>query len=410
MTSEAAAANPLDAVSVLVPAGTGLDALFARRPAPPFAPDTLAFMESFSRRLLRDPAVRQYPELVALGFWARAASIKRLHTRFAEAYPETVRLARGLAFHVAPSNVDTIFVYSLLLSLLAGNVNIIRVSSRGGDQADALMRVLAGALEEAEESVRARIAIIRYAHDRAITDALCARCNIRVVWGGDATVSTIRQSPLAPAGTELVFPNKYSVSVFDAAAWLAAGDKAAVAKDFVNDSLWFGQAACSSPRAVIWRGDAATAGAASASFWAEVRGAALAAEFPLEGADAVAKLLAEQTAAIEIGAQVVGGSADNHVRVIRPPLSRLGGAPLASAGFFEDYSIAALDDLAPHIAENWQTVVSFGIAREDWADFLGEHQPRGIARIVKPGHALNFDSLWDGVDLLTQMTRLISVE
>ena len=178
----------------------------------------------------------------------------------------------------------------------------------------------------------------------------------------------------------------------------------------MNDSLWFGQAACSSPRAVIWRGDAATAGAASASFWAEVRGAALAAEFPLEGADAVAKLLAEQTAAIEIGAQVVGGSADNHVRVIRPPLSRLGGAPLASAGFFEDYSIAALDDLAPHIAENWQTVVSFGIAREDWADFLGEHQPRGIARIVKPGHALNFDSLWDGVDLLTQMTRLISVE
>lgn len=410
MNHEAVTADPLDAVSVVLPQGISLAELFARTPAPPFAPDALSFMESFSRRLLRDPAVRQYPELVALGFWARAASIKRLNTRFAEAYPEAVRLARGLAFHVAPSNVDTIFVYSLLLSLLAGNVNVIRVSSRGGDQADALMRVLSGALEEAEDSVRARIAIIRYAHDRAVTDALCARCHIRVVWGGDATVSTIRQSPLAPAGTELVFANKYSVSVIDAAAWLAADEKAAVAKDFVNDSLWFGQAACSSPRAVIWRGDEEATNAASASFWAEVRGAALAANFPLEGADAVAKLLAEQTAAIEVGAQVVSGSADNHVRVIRPPLSRLGGAPLASAGFFEDYRIEGLADLLPHIAENWQTVTSFGIAREDWAAFLGQHQPRGIARIVKPGHALNFDSLWDGVDLLTQMTRLVVIE
>ena len=103
MSSEAVAANPLDAVSVLVPQDAGLADLFARRPAQPFAPDTLAFMESFSRRLLRDPAVRQYPELVALGFWARAASIKRLHTRFAEAYTETVRLARGAGGH-APSD------------------------------------------------------------------------------------------------------------------------------------------------------------------------------------------------------------------------------------------------------------------------------------------------------------------
>jgi hypothetical protein len=58
MNHEAVTANPLDAVSVVLPQGTSLAELFARTPAPPFAPDALSFMESFSRRLLRDPAVR----------------------------------------------------------------------------------------------------------------------------------------------------------------------------------------------------------------------------------------------------------------------------------------------------------------------------------------------------------------
>ena len=80
----------------------------------------MKFLTEFGKMLMQDPQARRFPELVALGFWARAASIKRLQDRFDAAYPDTVRLARGVAFHIAPSNASgyTIFVYSLLLALL----------------------------------------------------------------------------------------------------------------------------------------------------------------------------------------------------------------------------------------------------------------------------------------------------
>ena len=210
----------LDAVELVVARQNSLDAVCAQAPAVPFASDTVTFVEAFGRQLLQDPAVRKFPELVALGFWARAANLKRMKDAFASSYAREVRLARGTAFHVAPSNVDTIFVYSLLLSMLAGNVNIVRISSRAGEQANLLLKLLGDALAAAEETVSDRIALVRYAHDRAITDAISSLVDLRIVWGGDATVETIRESPLSPRGTELVFPNRYSLAVIDARAWL----------------------------------------------------------------------------------------------------------------------------------------------------------------------------------------------
>jgi hypothetical protein len=399
----------LDHVEVLLPGGTSAADMLARRGAVPFSPQIVAFISDFGRMLMQDPAVRRFPELVALGFWARGANLKRLQERFDDAYPDTVRLARGVAFHIAPSNVDTIFVYSLLLSLLAGNVNIVRISSRAGEQSNTLMSVLSRALAGAPAEVRDLVAVVRYAHDKHITNALSAACDLRIVWGGDATVSLIRESPLAPGGTELAFPNRYSLAVIDAAACLSVPDPADLARNFVNDSYWFGQLACSSPRSVVWCGSEAEVVAASAWFWPLVEAAAETAGFEWEDAPAVAKLLAVNDAAITFGA-TVEPTRTNYLSVIRCPCSELGAQPGASGGFFQEYRIDRLADLAKYAARNWQTVVSIGIAPDAWAEFLRAERPAGIDRIVKPGSALNFDVLWDGVDLLASMTRLVSMK
>ena len=50
---------------------------------------------------------------------------------------DALRFPRGLVFHVPPANVDTIFVYSWALSALAGNSNVVRISSRSAGAADA---------------------------------------------------------------------------------------------------------------------------------------------------------------------------------------------------------------------------------------------------------------------------------
>jgi hypothetical protein len=71
--------------------------------------------------------------------------------------------------------------------------------------------------------------------------------------------------------------------------------------------------------------------------------------------------------------------------------------------------VAALSELAPRVKRDWQTIVSHGISQSDWAAFLGSGLPAGIDRIVKPGEALDFDALWDGVDLLAAMTRIVAL-
>ena len=402
-------ANPLAAVNVALPAGQTLARLFAAKPALPFNAEVIEYIEQLGRNLRSDPASRAFPELVALGFWSRRANILRLKAGFEAAYPAAVRMPRGLAFHVAPSNVDTIFVYSLLLSMLAGNTNIIRISSRAGAQSGHLLTIIDRTLAAAPPAIRDSIAVVRYDHDKAITDALSARCDLRIVWGGDATVGLVRSSPLAPAGTELVFPNKYSLAVFDAAAWLQAPDRAVVARNFVNDSLWFGQMACSSPRALVWRGTATAIAAASDSFWAAVSSSADGADLEWEDASAVAKLLAEQSLGLAGHAHILD-TPNNRIRVVRAEtLDGLGDPALAGAGFFREYQIETLDDLTPVVQRNWQTIVSHGIPAADWTAALSDGRPRGIDRIVGVGKALDFDAIWDGNDLLASMTRITSL-
>lgn len=142
-------ADPLDKITVLLPEGATISDVLAAKPVMPFDKDVVEFIAEFGRGLRRDPALRRFPELVALGYWARNSTIERLRQRFETAYPEAVRLPRGIAFHVAPANVDTIFVYSLLLSMLAGNCNLVRVSARGGEQSNRLMASLSAALSSA---------------------------------------------------------------------------------------------------------------------------------------------------------------------------------------------------------------------------------------------------------------------
>ena len=39
-------------------------------------------------------------------------------------------IGRGLAYHIAPSNIPINFAYSLVFGLLSGNTNIVRLSSK----------------------------------------------------------------------------------------------------------------------------------------------------------------------------------------------------------------------------------------------------------------------------------------
>ncbi len=387
--------------------------LVAEEPLAPFEPVLVEFAAALSRALTSGAELRAYPELVALGHWTRKASVLGYARELAALAGERLVFApRGLVFHVPPANVDTIFVYSWLLSLWAGNVNLIRLPSRESPQLELLCAKLAALLAEPRFArVRRSLAIVRYGHEDAINRAISARVDMRVVWGGDATVAALRALPLAPAAHELSFGNRFSFSALATEPYLAAEPalRKQLAERFFNDALWFDQAGCASPRLVVWCGERTRGETAARLFFDELAQVVRARGFQVELGKAVDKLVFTYEAALD-GRIAAQERLSGELSVLS--LTSLADFDRAHPGaglFFVAY-VDALEQLVPFVTRRDQTLGHFGFAREELLGFVRRLAGRGIDRVVPLGQALSFHRIWDGYDLLQEFTRRVYVE
>jgi len=381
----------------------------AAAPAP-FAPATLEFCGRFSQAILQDDEARRYPELVALGFFMRPAELTRLRQQFEALSGDGVLLVpRGLCFHIPPANVDTMFVYSWLLAALTGNKNLIRLSRRRTPQIDALLRLLRRTLAESPADTRSPTWIVTYGHEAEPTALLSQACDVRIVWGGDETVATLRRSPLPPRARELTFPDRYSLSAIDVAAYLALDDagRQQLAAAFFNDAFWFDQRGCSSPRLLVWRGERAGAERASAAFFDGLAAEVHAKGYALAPAARIEKLSFSCGAIIDLPVDAYRGTDD--VVVLR--LSSLEGfrRDHCGGGLFFEVRVDALAELAPFLEARDQTLGCFGIPAAELRGFARSLNGRALDRIVPIGQALQFHRYWDGLDLLREFCRVVHV-
>ena len=91
--------------------------------------EAIDFLNDLSTQLFTHPRIKEYAELFALAFWMRKSNISQIINEFqARIQLNEVLVPRGLTFHIAPSNVDSIFLYSWALSMIVGNINLVRVS------------------------------------------------------------------------------------------------------------------------------------------------------------------------------------------------------------------------------------------------------------------------------------------
>jgi hypothetical protein len=384
-------------------------AFVARRPLAPFADVLVEFTGRLSQGMMGSAAVRRFPELVALAFWMRRANIQQLIKQQGQRLGGLV-LPRGLVFHIAPSNVDTIFAYSWVLSLLCGNKNILRLSSRTSTQQELLIALLAECLGESQyAAIRDRVMVVRYEHSEAITGRFSLAANTRVIWGGDDTVAAIRRVPLNPLANEVTFGNRVSLAIIDAAGFLASDPaaRAELCRLFANDAYVFGQAACSSPRAVLWRGEDAVP-EAQREFWALVAGNVRKMDHDLGPAEFVNKRVAGDRVAI--AAKVaISEEPGNLVTRIAMPLDvlprELAGDTHCGAGLFFESRFGSWADLEPLLERRVQTLTYFGVTREEIETMLSQLLPQGVDRVVPVGSALAFSHQWEGLDLFDVFLR-----
>ena len=80
-----------------------------------------------------------------------------------------------------------------------------------------------------------------------------------------------------------------------------------------------------------------------------------------------------------------------------------------SSGYFNEFVIQSLDELIPIINRRYQTLSYFGISNEEFKSWLINSKPIGIDRFVPIGRTMDFSLVWDGFDLVNNLSRQVSI-
>lgn len=376
-----------------------------KSPLPVYADEVCAFIVELSAKLMQSSLVRQYPDLSALAFWGRKKNVEKLKNDFGNTFGW---LGRGLCFHIAPSNVPINFAFTYLFGLLAGNANIVRLPSKDFPQVAALCQVFKEVLKKYPE-IEKRTAFVKYSRDDEITAEFCKMADVRMIWGGDDTISSIKSMPSKPRCIDVAFADRYSLAIINGDRVLSAGEDeiGKLAEGFYNDTYLMDQNACSSPQVILWENDSAKA---RDVFWHAVYDV-VKRKYVLQDASAIDKytLMCEEA----ITNAKFAGFVRRENLVYREELDGLDKDIInhrGKSGYFYEYALKNLEELFLVVTEKFQTITYFGIDEKNLYDRLIAAKVRGVDRIVPVGRAMDIDVIWDGFDLVRVLARVVRVE
>ena len=395
----------LNKVEFLCHSGISFEEMKNVKPLRPFADEVVSFLSALSQELLRSKTNKAYPEIITFAFYCRKANLESEKKKYLDCMEN--HIGRGLTFHIAPSNVPVNFAYSMVAGLLSGNACIVRVSSKPFPQTDVICNAINSVLSSGEhDKMKEFISIIRYERDVEVTSYLSALCNVRIIWGGDSTISEIRKSPVAPRAFDVTFADRYSICVIEAKEYLAQGNYQKVAHDFYNDTYLFDQNACSSPHLIVWIGTDDDIAKAKDIFWDAVYTFAKQ-NYKVEAITAVDKLTTLCRCAIDIGPvkwERMHGNLVSRISINRLPSEIY--EYRCPGGSFIEYSDVNLDSLTGIINDKYQTMTYIGYEPEELKKWVMSNGLQGIDRIVPVGKSADFSLIWDGYDLIRNLSRV----
>lgn len=369
---------------------------------PVFDEKIVGFFAALSRTLMHMPEAKQYSDVMSYAFWIRKPSIFQEKERFGEKR----KLGRGIAFHIAPSNVAVNFAVSFTSALLAGNPCIVRVSSKEFEQVNIITKAICQVMEDEYVEMRDYLVIVRYEHSEEINEVLSTMCDIRIVWGGNRTLYEVRKALLPPRAIELAFSDRHSIAVINAEAYLES-DAKKTADLFYIDTYYTDQNACSSPRLIVWTGEKVEE--AKERFYR-----ALSEKIEKEYDMAPILAIDKWNAFCELAATHTGIEIrEENNMLIRVSVKKLTDDLMdykMGGGYFFEYVTENLTDIVPILGKTCQTISYLGVNPEDIYDVVVKNGVRGVDRIVPLGHTMDLTFTWDGYHMIDTMSRYVDVQ
>lgn len=366
----------------------------------PFEDCVIDFLNDLSVELRKN---REYSDVATFGFWCRKAALLKEKQKYDDV---DERFGKGVVFHSTPSNVPVNFAFSFAAGLLAGNANIVRLPGKKFAQVDIISDAVRKLVEGKHKNLAPYIVFIKFPPVKEISDAFSALCNVRVIWGGDMMIAEFRQSGIPARTTEITFADRHSIAVIDGDAYLKESNKDKVIQDFYNDTYFSDQNACTSPRIIFWQGGRKQE--AKEDFWKRVHDL-VKSKYTLAAVQAVGKLNAMYSVATQKRVKL---QKSDDMFITRLDIDRIDKDLMNykyNSGFYFEKDIEKLTDIVNVCDIKCQTITYFGVKEEDFREFLETARPIGIDRIVPMGKSMDFTLIWDGYDLIRQMSRRVTI-
>jgi hypothetical protein len=307
-------------------------------------------------------------------------------------------LPQGVACHWIAGNVPLLGLFSWALSAVAGNINVIRTSSRAGDFMTPILQLLARLSAEGRALADDTLVLSFAREDEASHRAMSAAANVRIAWGGQEAVESVMALPARWDCETVVLGPRMSLAVVDPT---LTSDR--VLSRLASDIAYFDQQACSSPQWIFVKGDR---GDQQFQRWVDRFARAFGAQaqglgrHPLDFGETYRIGLDRARVLLEGGALHRDAETAWTVAVVEKPDLRIACMNrVVQVIPFRD--VAAIREFIPSNVQTAVMVLDGGDA-ERFSELAAR---RGVCRFPRPGEGNHFDNPWDGIPLMSRLTR-----
>lgn len=365
------------------------------------------FFEKLSKKIFLLKK-KNFSDLYSFAFFIRKSNIQKIKNKIQN---ENVLTGLGLAFHISPSNIPLGFAYSWYFSLLCGNRNIVKLPSNLSTQSKILLKLINNLMENKKfKKIKSKNLFLTYDKETIVTDYILKICDLKLIWGGDETIKFINKKEIKPTCKTVNFPDKYSLSIINLNHYQALNNnkKNTVVENFFNDTYLFDQNSCTTPHLVIWIGDKKIK--TLDDFWQRLSGLVKKKYFFFDDR-LIKKFLAlskfsENRHLVNNLKQYQNYLAVLSLKKIPKNVTNL----RLGYGIFFQYIFKNMKNIKFLNDHKFQTLSYLGFKKKDFINFIYSNKPKGIDRIVPLGQSSNFDYVWDGKNLIYELTKEIFIK
>jgi hypothetical protein len=307
---------------------------------------------------------------------------------------------RGVVCHWIAGNVPLLGMFSWAVSMLLGNLNVVRMSSRQEDLLTPLLRLLAETSPEGEQLAAETLALRFDRDDVAAHQEMSSAADVRIAWGGREAVESILSLPCAWDCDTIVLGPRVSMAVVDPAVLTPKS-----LSRLATDIAYFDQQACSSPQCVYVKGRPGAPAFDAAIDDLSRALAEQAAKFPRHSLDfgETYRIALDRTrVALSGGHLQLDAGTQWTVALVERPIDEV----RCANRFVQVVPFSEVADVLPGIPGNVQSaIVALGDA--DSAAFTEAAALRGVCRFPRPGQGNFFETPWDGVPLASRLVRWV---